>query len=225
MNSFLQKKCLPNRSSCMQKSRIKPASIYSPLGLCMALFFCLFLSGCALTNEPESPAEPNLTGVSGKYNPEAELLFGKAHVLWGDEELCSDPEQAILLLDQAIELQSDYANAYIYRALALNQLGYFDEAFEDATTAIRYDPSAAHYAFRGYMLIVQGQYPGARSDLDKAFGIDDSHYRLWKFRGLLNLLEENFTAACSDLQVACDKGDCLGLEVAKKDGACTQTTP
>ena len=185
-----------------------------------ALVFCCCLGGCSLFEEAPRPAPPDPTGVTGTRNAEAEQLFAKARVLWGRDEVCSQPEKALEYLDVAIEREPGYAEAYMRRAMAENQLGYFDDAFDDATKAIRLNPTAENYAFRGFVLLMQDNVSGAVADLDKAISLDDSHYRPWKFRGAAYLRLNKTEAACADLAKACAKGDCLGLEAARKEAIC-----
>lgn len=181
---------------------------------------CALFTGCSLFESTPPPPVPDPTGVTGKYAPEAEQLFAKARVLWGREDVCSSPEKALEYLDQAVEIEPNYAEAYMRRALAANQLGYFEDAFEDATRAIRLKPTAENYAFRGYVLLMQGQVAGSRADLDRAITMDGGHYRPWKFRGALNLRENRIEEACADFDKACSRGDCLGLEAARKEKVC-----
>lgn len=181
----------------------------------------LFLSGCSLLEpapEPEKPANP--TGVSGKVNPEAEQLFAKAHVLWRHTETCSEPEKAILYLDQAITLEPTYAAALRRRGLVLSQLGYAEEAFEDFTRAIRLEPTAEAYADRGLGLLRAGNLAGARQDLDQALRLDAGSRRAWSFRGAIGWQEGKLEEACTDFEKACSNGDCVGLESARREKIC-----
>ena len=128
----------------------------------LALLAVLVLPGCSLLEPAKEPPKPaNPTGVSGKYNPQAEQLFGKARVLWKNGETCSDPEAALDSLDEALKLEPDYPQALIRRGLALSQLGYADDAFDDLTRAIRLEPSAEAYLSRAICLLQQGNTVGA----------------------------------------------------------------
>ena len=111
----------------------------------LALLSILALPGCSLLEPEKMPPKPaNPTGVSGKHDPQAEQLFAKAHVLWKGET-CTDPEKALEYLDEALKIEPDYPQALIRRGLALSQLGYADDAFDDLTKAIRLEPSAEAY--------------------------------------------------------------------------------
>ena len=122
----------------------------------LALLSILALPGCSLLEPEKMPPKPaNPTGVSGKHDPQAEQLFAKAHVLWKGET-CTDPEKALEYLDEALKIEPDYPQTLIRRGLALSQLGYADDAFDDLTKAIRLEPSAEAYLSRGICLLQQG---------------------------------------------------------------------
>lgn len=122
-------------------NKINPARFRAIAGG-LVLLSILALPGCSLLEPEKMPPKPaNPTGVSGKHDPQAEQLFAKAHVLWKGET-CTDPEKALEYLDEALKIEPDYPQALIRRGLALSQLGYADDAFDDLTKAIRIEPSA-----------------------------------------------------------------------------------
>ena len=189
---------------------------------CASIILLLgFFSGCALLESPpEPPKEYDPSGASGKWNAEAERLYGKARVLWGNEEVCSDPEQALVYLDEAIRLEPNYAEAYMRRGMALSEQGYSEDAFDDLTRAIRLNPTSDAYAYRGLALLRQGDMKGARQDFDEAIRLDPDSHRAWNFRGALWLKEGNDSAACKDFEEGCAQGDCSFLETARKEKLC-----
>lgn len=151
--------------------------------------------------------------MSGKHDPQAEQLFAKAHVLWKGET-CTDPEKALEYLDEALKIEPDYPQALIRRGLALSQLGYADDAFDDLTKAIRLEPSAEAYLSRGICLLQQGNTAGARKDLEEALRRDDRSYRVWNILGAVSLKEGKEQEACEAFEKACSSGDCAGIEAA-----------
>lgn len=197
----------------------------SPLSLFFRLasvcLLVLLFGGCALFEpEKEAPKPVNPTGVTGKVNPQAEQLFAKAHVLWRNSEVCSEPEKAIGYLDEALKLEPDYAQALVRRGLALSQLGYADDAFDDLTRAIRLDPSAEAYMYRGLCLFRQGNTVAARKDLDEALRRSPDSFRAWNFHGAVALKEGREQEACADFEKACSYGDCTGIEAARREKLC-----
>jgi len=197
----------------------------------LAVLVCpLLLSGCGLltSSDPAKPGgqggePPPLTGQVKPATPahEAETLYAKANVLWKQNgDICSDPALAVHLLDQAIAVRPDYADAYMRRGLAYSEMGRDEEAFADLTQAIRLDPRPDRYAYRGLGLIRQHNLGGARRDLNQSITLDKSQYRAWNFRGVVNMMEDKDAEACSDFKTGCANGDCTGYAAARKEGIC-----
>lgn len=182
------------------------------------LFFvlCVFVAGCG--NKDIAPHNP--MGLSGRRSPEAEAAFAKAHVLWNKQDVCTDPYQARIWLDEAVRLDPGYAEAYLRRGLARGELKDWDGGFDDLSKAIRLAPTAEAYAYRGLISMRSGNRMGARKDFDKSIAIAKRQHRAWNYRGALNLLEGNRAQACKDFENGCDYGDCVGLESAQKSGEC-----
>lgn len=185
------------------------------------MIFCLFSGGCSFPDpKPAPPGDPDPTGATGRYRAEAEFLFGKARVLWKQNGICSDPGQAVVYLDRALEIEPDYSEALLRRGMALSDLGYQDDAFDDLTRAIRLDPTAAAYTARGLALLRSGNNTGARHDLDAALLLDEKLAYAWNLRGAISYEEGNTEAACKDFVRGCSAGDCTGLEAARRESVC-----
>ena len=200
-------------------NKINPVRFRSIAGG-LALLSILALPGCSLLEPEKMPPKPaNPTGVSGKHDPQAEQLFAKAHVLWKGET-CTDPEKALEYLDEALKIEPDYPQALIRRGLALSQLGYADDAFDDLTKAIRLEPSAEAYLSRGICLLQEGNTAGARKDLEEALRRDDRSYRVWNILGAVSLKEGKEQEACEAFEKACSSGDCAGIEAARREKIC-----
>lgn len=189
-------------------------SVFLPL-VCL-LFACVFLASCGGTRERAY----NPMGLSGKRNQEAETAFSRAHVLWHNSEVCSDPALAVELLDKALALEPEYAEAYMRRGLAKSDMRDWEGAFDDLTRAVRLDPSPVNYAYRGLISMRGGNALGARKDYERSIELDSGQHRAWNFRAALNLLEGKHEAACSDFAKGCSNGDCTGLESARNAGIC-----
>ena len=195
------------------------------IGVCCCCLVTAALAGCASAPPPE---QPDLMGLSGKFNPEAETAFSQAHVLWQtsqalqskNPESCSDPRAAIALLDKAIAIEPGFADAYIRRGLAKSDLGEYEAAFDDATVGIRLSPTAENYAYRGLISARARNYGAARKDLDYSLELNSSRHMAWTFRGVVGLLEGDAGAACGDFDKACSRGDCSRLESARQEGIC-----
>lgn len=186
------------------------------------------LSGCATSGSDVSRTSgENLAGLSGRHTPEAETAFTQARVLWKKSlssasgvEVCTEPEQAIVLLDKAIRLDPNYAEAYVRRGLARSELGQREEAFADLTTGIRLHPSAEAYAYRALVSIRAKQVRAAHKDLDYSLEKDPKQHLARNIMGVLALFLENRPEACTQFQQGCSAGDCSFLEAAKADKIC-----
>ena len=188
-------------------NKINPVRFRSIAGG-LALLSILALPGCSLLEPEKMPPKPaNPTGVSGKHDPQAEQLFAKA-------------QKALEYLDEALKIEPDYPQALIRRGLALSQLGYADDAFDDLTKAIRLEPSAEAYLSRGICLLQQGNTAGARKDLEEALRRDDRSYRVWNILGAVSLKEGKEQEACEAFEKACSSGDCAGIEAARREKIC-----
>ena len=81
--------------------------------------------------------------------------------------------EAISHYDKAIQLDPDFAKAYINRGNSNFQLGQYQTAITDYTKAIELDPDdALAYINRGITDIEKGQSETATTDFDKAAQLD-----------------------------------------------------
>lgn len=192
---------------------------------------CL-LSGCGLfESRPEQPSAPPITRSVLDARPvsaEAEQLHAKARVLWGSSERCSEPEKAIAFLNSALELEPDYPDALMRRALAFAQLGLSEDAFEDITRAIRLAPNAELYAWRARILLDEGNLKGAMQDADAAIRMgpisalkaDTATPRAHGVRGAVLLEEGKQKDACAEFELAAKEGVDSYLRTAQSIGVC-----
>lgn len=194
----------------------------------------LILPGCSLfgseTPQQDVLAPPPTRSVLGGKNvdPKAEQLHAKARVLWGAEDQCADPEQAIAYLNSALEIEPDYPDALLRRGLAFAQLGHFEDGFEDLTRAIRNAPTAELYAWRAQVLLSMGILKGAMQDADEALKIgppsaqarDNASPRAYNVRGAVLLEEGKNEAACAEFKKAASAGVDVYLKKAKDSGLC-----
>ncbi|MCL1889510.1 MAG: tetratricopeptide repeat protein [Desulfovibrionaceae bacterium] len=134
-------------------------------------------------------ADPATETPETGYAQEARKLYDRARVLWNLEEKCSNPELALEYLDAAISLQPDYAEAYLRRGMAAAELRDWEEAFADSSRGIRLKPAADHYASRALIFMRQGNYLGARKDLERALRLDKNNARAKDFLRRLDKLE------------------------------------
>lgn len=176
----------------------------------------------------QSPGQlPEQAALPGVYKPEAERAFAEARVLWkpelsglADAEICSDPEKAVELLDKAIALEPEYAEAYARRGLALSELGRREEAFDDLTAAIRLGSKPDYYAYRALVSMRGGDERAAARDLDYSLKKQPDQSRAYNFKGVLALGAGDKKAACQAFARGCSNGDCSFLEAAREEKTC-----
>ncbi|UZP67364.1 tetratricopeptide repeat protein [Desulfovibrio mangrovi] len=185
-------------------------------GICLCLIFAL--AGCG-KSESAPLGRFNPVGTAGIYNEQAERAFAKAHVLWRGER-CTDPDQAIKWLTEAITLEPEYAQAWLRRGLAYSDKGWYDLALDDLNKAVRLAPTVESYSYRGLVEMRLGNLMGAERDLTRAIDMDSNYHRAWNFRAATRLLDERITAACDDFKTGCKKGDCTGWDNAVQQGIC-----
>lgn len=187
----------------------------------LASFFVLYAAACSSDQPPApSPSAVNPMGLSGKYPAEAETNFAMARVMWRNSDRCSAPAKAIEHLDKTIALAPDYAEAYMRRGMAKNDLEDYNGAIDDITQSIRLNATPDMYAYRAVAFMREGNYMGAHKDLEKSIQQDPHQYRAWNYMGALNILEENIPDACASFKKACANGNCDDLESAKQLGYC-----
>lgn len=182
------------------------------------------LSGCSLweADAPETPSAPPTRSVLSArvIKPEAEQLHAKARVLWGDTDVCSDPEKAIAYLNSALEIEPEYPDALLRRGLAFWQLGHPEDAFENLTQAVRLAPAPEVYAWRAQLLLDEGNLQGARQDAEHALRLNSGAARAHGVLGAVLLEEKKNPEACDAFARAARNGMPVFLERARDAGLC-----
>ncbi len=199
--------------------------------LCLPIL--LLLAGCSTWSfslpfmgsdekETVSAEQPEKAKPASTYvvSPQAEAFLNEAMQYWTESGECTEPEKAAELLDKAIAADPLDPGPYLMRSLALSDLGYMNEAFDDATKAIRLSPTAAAYATRGLICLKQHQPEGARRDFEYAMTINPNEPLIYVYRAAGAFLEGRDGDACDDLKRACTLGQCHPWNTAEKDGLC-----
>lgn len=185
------------------------------------------LSGCSWLgispfsdNAPVTETVIASPSVSSSVSPEVRKCLEEARKYWTESGECLDPERALAPLDKAIELDPLDAAPYLLRSRALSELGYLNDAFNDATKAIRLAPTAEAYATRGLICLKQRQLQGARRDFSYAERIDPNEPLIYVYRAAGAFLEDRQDDACNDLKKACELGYCRPWEKTKNNKVC-----
>ena len=185
----------------------------------LSVMIAVFLLAACSGKENAPPPPPDARGLPGKRAEEVELLFAKAHVFWKGDT-CTEPQEAVQILSEAIAKDPDFAAAWAFRGLAHSELGKREEAFADLTKAIRLDPRAEYYTDRGLASLRGGVFSAARRDLDYALKKDPRQYRAWNILGETALREGKAEQACAYYAKGCSNGNCEPLQQARSNGQC-----
>ncbi len=185
--------------------------------LMSALLGLGLIAGCAQEQAPAGRFNP--LGTAGVYDERAEIAFAKAHALWRNDQ-CADPDKAILWLNEAVQVEPAYAEAWMWRGRAYGEKGQYALALEDMDRSVRLAPTPLAYAYRGWVQTQLGNLLGAEADLDYALQLDPASYRAWNFRGQMHMQRGDSARACDDFAAGCRYGACDELENAKKRGLC-----
>lgn len=187
----------------------------------------LCASGCGLLggNGPERDAESQAKpAAAAEPAPVADTpALAAARGLWKGAQ-CTDARKADTQLTSLLasrEGQADVqAEALALRGLARSELGQKEEAFEDLTAAVRHRPIARNYAWRALALWRNGNARGAQVDAQYALRKDKAQPVAHMVLGMAALQAGDTAAACPELRLACEGGECFGLNDAQKAGKC-----
>ena len=114
---------------------------------------------------------------------DAVALRDQALKLWKDGKY-SNPRRVIELLDDAIELDPGYADAYLTRGLAYKNLKQYTRAIQDYNKAIEFDPGyELTYHARGIEYANLNQHIKAIQDYDKAIELNPGYANAYNSRG------------------------------------------
>lgn len=132
------------------------------------------------------------------------------------------PDLAIKDYNTAIEINPNYAAAYINRGIYYGNNGQPDLAIKDYSKAIELNPRyTVAFINRGGAYGQKGEYNLALQDFDKAIEIDPNYADAYTNRGFVYHVKlKDKEKGCSDWKRACDLGECANYNMAKKNGDC-----
>ncbi len=111
--------------------------------------------------------------------------------------------EAINSFTKAIDLKSDYVEAYIKRGLARHDTGDIDGALEDSNEAIRLNPSTAlAYYNRGRALHYKTDLESAIKDYNKAIHLNPDYALAYYNRGIARGDKDDLAGAIKDYNEA-----------------------
>ncbi len=135
--------------------------------------------------------------------PSSNLAFSALFYRGNLRMSLGDPQGAVRDYNQALEVDSTAALAFVQRGQAENALGKSGNALKSYSQAIRLEPNlAAAYLNRCLTKSNLNDQPGAISDCTEATGINPNLLTAYQNRGLAYHRAGNYKQAIADLNVA-----------------------
>jgi tetratricopeptide (TPR) repeat protein len=130
-------------------------------------------------------------------------------------------KEAIDHFNQALRLKPDYAYAYGNRGSVYVKSGQYQEALHDLNDAIRLKPDHVPAYYNRAMAYSQtGRYDLAIKDYSESIRLKPDYADAYNNRGAIYLNLGDHEQGCRDAQMACERGACKVLEIARSKGDC-----
>ena len=140
-----------------------------------------------------SPASTNIQKKEDLKKQFQETTQGLSAVEWDQKAFAllkdgkyTAPNQALEYLNEAINLDPNYALAYNSRGLVYVDLGKYQRAIEDYNQAIRLNPTdSSAYAHRGIAYLNLGQHQQAIEDYNQSIQLYSKDFKTYFNRGFI----------------------------------------
>jgi len=124
----------------------------------------------------------------------------------GNKRLCQRPNDA---------------DAYNEKGIFYANVGEYQSAIEDFNKAIRLTPNHVHALNnRGLAYAKLGKYQLAIEDINNVIRMEPDFTNAYINRGIVYFTQGNKESGCRDAQKACAMGNCMLLEMAKRNKYC-----
>lgn len=165
-------------------------------------------------------AEEKLKEINAAYESLLSFLSGKRDYREPvKHESDAAPEKTTR--SPAPEDSGDEADAYFNQGIAYGEADKHRQAIKSFNRVIRLRPNHADaYYNRGIAYNKAGKYKQAIKDFTQAVRIDPNYAIAYIYRGYIYAELDSFDLACGDFQKACELGNDVGLDWAKKRGFC-----
>jgi tetratricopeptide (TPR) repeat protein len=143
---------------------------------------------------PQPASRPSPTTGNAKEH------FDKGNLFYDRD----DYDTAILEFNEAIRIDPNYKEAYLYRGISyLEGKNDSDNAIADFTQAIRIDPNYMEVYFaRGYIYGVNSENDKAIEDFTQAIRLDPNNSGLYLYRGNIYFIKKDYDKAITDYNQA-----------------------
>ena len=143
---------------------------------------------------PGSPATSPTAETATQHNEQG-MAFDEA----------GQYDNAIAEYTRAIEVDSNYAEAYSNRGYAYSNKGEYDNAIADYTRAIELDSEyAGAYNNRGWAYYLKGEYDNAITDYARAIELDPNFALSYTRRGIAYNTQSEYDKAIADFNKVVD---------------------
>ena len=175
------------------------------LAIFALLVFAILLPACApsgLSPTPDAPEAHALPTETAPTIEEPASSRGDLIVEAINASNAGDWARALAVLDQALGMQPDDAQALLLRANAYGALGDLDLALANYARALEVDATlaAAHYG-RALLYQQQGEDDLALADFSQAIALEPAYASAYRGRAALQQAAGNYAAARLDLEV------------------------
>jgi tetratricopeptide (TPR) repeat protein len=155
-----------------------------------------------------APAAPAINATCPPSDLSAKTLYLKAHALNSQSKF----EEALPLLNQAIEQDPRFTDAYISRSFSYGKLGKIDKAIKDVQKVLELDSNnEIAYNNRGFLYLRLGQYDKAIADFTKAVALNPGDEAAWANRA------EAYWRAGDPADALTDCSKAIGLDAGDAD--------
>jgi tetratricopeptide (TPR) repeat protein len=158
--------------------------------------------------------EDEVSTIEYGLTAEDNLDVGKLALYLGDNG--PNPSDAIKYFSKAIELDPNYAEAYLMRGRAKIGIQDMAGAMIDLNEAVTLEPNNSEaITERGNVKQMVGNITGALDDYEKALQLNPKDPHIFEMRALLWLYQNKITLACNDYFSAFDLGSQSAYESLK----------
>jgi tetratricopeptide (TPR) repeat protein len=174
----------------------------------------------ALVTQPSPTLEPSLGSKSSPLPATVIYMYNDAVSLCPGAN-CTDPQKAVALLNEAVRLRPDFADAYGARGNAYSNMKQYQSALDDYSKAIQLEnDNAIFFNNRGNVYKELNKYQQAIGDYNEAIRLKPDDLIAYYNRGNIYFIQGDQKTGCDDAQKACEMGNCKLLDFGKEKKYC-----
>ena len=141
-----------------------------------------------------------------EVNPKNAVVYVKMG--YWQENAMGRVDLALESYEKAIEIDSNYANAYLNRGHLFQTQDDYSKAMNDYLKAIELEPEYIYaYANKGNLNLILGNYEDAKKDFEICVQLHPNAGELRRYLGLAKQKLNDNIGACDDFRLAKELGD------------------